>query len=103
MMLASLPREVERIARYADAPYPGARVESHDAERFRLRRFEQIPDVDAHAIAHDRHLVDEGDVDRPERIFEYLRQLGNARIGDRDHRLDRLTVELGSHLETRRS
>ena len=42
---------------------------------------DDLPDVDPHAVAHDRHLVDERDVDRAEDVLEQLGELG--RVGRR--------------------
>ena len=33
---------------------------------------DRLPDVDAHPVAEDGDLVDEGDVDRAERVLEIL-------------------------------
>ena len=93
--LARLPREVEGIDRDAVAAEAGAWLERREAERLRRRRVDHFPDVDVHAVAELRELVDERDVDGAVDVLEQLRQLG--RVGRRDlvHRVDRLAVDLG--------
>ena len=79
-----------------------SRVERHEAERLGLRRIDNFPDIDVHAVAHQRQLVDEADVHRPERVFEELDHLGNARRTDRHDRVDGRTVERTGELDARR-
>ena len=44
---------------------------------------DDLPDVDLHAVAEHRDLVDERDVDRPEDVLEQLRELGDLERRDR--------------------
>jgi hypothetical protein len=73
--LARLPRQVERIDRNAVAAEARARIEGHEAERLRARRIDDFPHVDVHAVRHQRQLVDETDIHRPERVLEQLDHL----------------------------
>ena len=66
-------------------PRPGPGIERHEAERLGLRRVDDLPHVDVHAVAHQRQLVDEPDVDGAERVLEQLHHFGDAR---RRHRHD---------------
>ena len=91
--LLRFPREIKRVDRDAVAPETGARVEGHEPERLRLGRVHHFPDVDAQRLAHQRELVDESDVDRPERVLEELHHLGDAWRADRNDRLDRSLIE----------
>src|SRR5215468_1280487 len=67
-----LPREIERIDGDAVASEPWPRVKGHEAERLRLRRLDDLPDVDLERTAHERDLVDQADVDAPEGVLEQL-------------------------------
>ena len=70
-----------------------ARIERHEAERLRRGGVDDFPHVDVEAMAHQRDLVDEPDVDRAERVFEQLHHFGDARVADLDHLVDDLPVE----------
>ena len=74
-------------------PRPGPGIERHEAERLGGRGLHDFPHVDAHAVAHQRQLVDHADVDGAERVLEQLHHLGDARRADRDDRRDRAVVE----------
>src|SRR5579863_6957276 len=76
------------------------RLETHDPKRFRCRSIDHVPNVDAHSIAEQRHLVDKRDVDGPERVFEYLRHLGDTRARNTQYFRNRLFVEGRRHVET---
>ncbi len=76
--LLRLPRQVERVDRNAVSAEAGARIERHESERLRPGRVHDLPDVDVHAVAHQRELVDEPDVHRAERVLQQLDHLGHA-------------------------
>ena len=63
-------------------PTPGPGRELHEAVGLGGRRLDHLPHVDAQLVAHDRHLVDQGDIDRPEGVLQQLDHLG--RLGGRD-------------------
>jgi hypothetical protein len=54
--------------------------------------------VQAHAIAQQRQLVGQGDVDRPEGVLVHLDHLGRLAAADRHHALDGLRIEGHRHL-----
>ena len=93
VVLARLPREVERVDRDAVAAEAGARIEAHEPERLGVCRVDDLPDVDSHPIAQLGELVDERDVDRAEDVLEQLRQLGRLRGRDAMDGVDRGAVE----------
>ena len=72
------PREVRRVDRQAVAADTRAGREAHVAERLRRGGVDRRPDVDAEVAREHRELVDERDVDVPERVLEQLHQLGFA-------------------------
>ena len=86
VVLPSLPGEVERVDRQAVTAEAGAGLEAHEAERLRGGGVDDLPDVDAHAVAELRQLVDQRDVDGAEDVLEQLGQLGRLRGGHRDRR-----------------
>ena len=65
-------------------PTPGPGRERHEPERLGRRGVDDLPDVEAHPLAQQRELVDEGDVDVAEDVLEQLGQLGGVRRGDLD-------------------
>ena len=76
--------EVVRIDRDAVAADAGARREAHEPERLGRRGVDDLPDVEAHPLAQQGELVDEGDVDVAEDVLEELRQLGRVGRGQLD-------------------
>src|SRR5690606_1218898 len=76
------------------AAQTGSRVERHEPERLGRRRLDDFPHADAEPVAHERQLVDQADVDRPERVLEQLHHLGDPGRADLDDRGDRGAVEL---------
>ncbi len=99
-VLLDPPREVARVDRQAVPADSGAGRESHVAERFGRRGVDRPPDVDAEVAGEHRQLVDERDVDVPERVLEQLDELGllartdgnglvDERVEERLHRLQR--------------
>ena len=85
VVLARLPREVERVERDAVAAEARARIERLEAVRLRLCRLDDLPDVDAHAVADDGHFVGEADVDVAVRVLEQLLHLRDGRGADLVH------------------
>ena len=98
VVLPRLPRQVEGIDRDAVPAEAWARLEAHEAERLRLRRLDDLPDVEIHPFAELRELVHERDVDRAEDVLEQLGQLRRLRGRDRDDGLDGAAVQLGRAL-----
>ena len=70
------PGQVEGIDRDTVAAQAGPGPEGHEAEGLGGRCFDGLPDVDAHAVGEDGHLVDEGDVHGPEGVLDDLGHLG---------------------------
>ena len=81
-------------------PRPGPGIERHEAEWLGGRRVDHFPYVDAHAVAHQRDLIGQADIDHAERILEQLDHLGHLRRADRNHFLQRLRVEYVAHFRT---
>jgi hypothetical protein len=75
--------------------WPGR--ERHQAKRLGRGGPDRLPDVDAHLVAQHCHLVDQRDVDVPERVLQQLGQLGRAGRGDGHDLLDHLLVEQRGH------
>ncbi|EAU66011.1 hypothetical protein STIAU_4801 [Stigmatella aurantiaca DW4/3-1] len=101
LVLARLPRQVERIDRDAVPTEAGARVEGHEAERLGAGRLDDLPHIDVHPVAEHLHLVDHGDVHAPEDVLQQLGELRHARGGHRNDFLERAGVEGLGHLEAR--
>ncbi len=103
------PGQVRRVDRQAVPADARARGEPHEPERLRRGRVDRLPHVDAQAVREHRQLVDERDVDVPERVLEQLGQLGGAGTGhrhdpvddgrvERRHGVERSGVHSGHHL-----
>ncbi len=91
--LLHLPRQIKRVDGDAVAAQAGARVERHEPERLRGGRLDHLPHADAEAVAHERKLVHEPDVDGSEGVLEELHHLGDFRRAHLHHRLDAGGVE----------
>ena len=63
----------------------GAGIEGGEAVGLGLRGGDDLPDIDAHAVAELRELVHETDVDITVGVLEDLLHLGNRRAGDTRH------------------
>ena len=96
--LLGFPGEIKRIDRNAVAAQARARIERHESERLGGRGVDHFPDVDAHAIAHQRHFVDQADIDHAEGVFEQLHHLGHAGGADRHHLFKSLRIEQRAQL-----
>ena len=55
----------------------GTGVEGHESERLGFGRIDDLPHVNAHGGVDDLELVDQGDVDAAEGVFEQLGRLGH--------------------------
>src|SRR3546814_12877046 len=66
---ARLPRQIERIDRNAVAADARTRIISVEAERLRLRRIDDLEDVDPHPTRHDLHFVYQPNIDVHMGIF----------------------------------
>ncbi len=64
-----------------------------NAKGFEGRSLDHLPGRDPELVAHERELVREGDVDRPEGVLVELRGLGDDRARDPDDDVDDLLVE----------
>ncbi len=78
-------------------PEAGARVEWLKAEGFRARGADNLPDVHAHPVEDDLHLVYEGYVHRPVYVLEELRAFCDPRGGDGHGGDHHLAVEVVDH------
>ena len=81
---------------------PGPGLKRHEAVRLGGRRVDDLPDVDAHAVAEHRDLVDERDVDRPEDVLEQLGELRDLERRDGHDLLADRAVERAGALEALR-
>ena len=97
-VLASLPRQVERIDRDAVAAQAWARVERLEAERFGRRGVDDFPDVDVHLVEEHLQFVGQGDVHAAVNVFEDFARLGHFTRPHRHGALQHLAVEFGGNL-----
>ena len=88
-----LPREIERIDRYAVAAQPRTRVERHETERLGSGRLDNLPHIDPELVAHDGDLVHQPDIDRPESVLEQLHHFGALGRCNGNHPLHDLFVQ----------
>ncbi len=79
------PGQVVRVDRDAVAADAGPRRELHEPERLGCRGGDDLPDVDAHPLAQQSELVDEGDVHVTEDVLEDLGQLRSVGRRQLDH------------------
>ena len=68
-------------------------VKRHVAERFCLRRRDDVPHIDAHGVVDHLELIHHGDVHRPENILGEFDRLGHPTVGDGHKRINGATVE----------
>jgi hypothetical protein len=87
--LLRLPCEIKRVNRDAMPAQSRPRIKRHEAERFRLRGGDDLPDVNVHRAINRLEFVDERDVDAAENVFEQLRRLGRAAVRDGNESADR--------------
>ncbi len=97
-----LPGEVMRVQWNAMPTHARSRRELHEAVRLGRRGLDHLPHVDPQLVAHDRGLVDQRDVHRPEGVLQQLDHLGRLRRRNRHHPLDHLPVQRHRHFLTRR-
>lgn len=74
--LLGLPGKVEGVDGDAMTAQPRAGVEGHEAEGFGGGAVDRFPDIDVHLVGQHLQLVDQGDVDAPERVLEDLGEFG---------------------------
>src|SRR3546814_3072876 len=89
---ARLPRQIERIDRNAVAADARTRIISGEAERLRLRRIDDLEDVEPHPLRDDLHLVDQPNIDGAVDVFEQLDHFRCARRTDRDDMVDETAI-----------
>src|SRR5437762_4238322 len=76
-MFAGRRVQIVRDDGYAVPTNSRAGIVSHESKRLAFRRFDDLPDIDAQPIAQKRHLVDETDVDKAERVLDKFCQLSD--------------------------
>src|SRR5438874_12302393 len=76
--LTCLPGEVIGVYRNTLPSNSRARIERHEATRFRRRGIDDFPHVEVHTVAEHRELVHERDVQGAEWLLEKLRELGDV-------------------------
>jgi len=101
-VFAGFPGEVERVNGDAVAAEPRTRVERHKAKGLGFGRLNDFPDVYAHSRIDHLKLVDQGDVDRAEDVFQELDCFGCAAGGDRDEGFDGQAVDFHGFLKAER-
>src|ERR1700693_6275139 len=83
--LFGFPGEVEGIDGDAMAAQARSRIKWHEAKRLSGCGVDHFPDVDAHPIAHEGHILNKTNVYHPERILKEFYHLRDARRADRNH------------------
>src|SRR5688572_12953082 len=91
-VLSRQPGEIERIDGYAMSAETRTRVERLKTERLRPGRLDDLPHVNAQLVIEDLQLVDQGDVDRPIRVFENLAGLSHLDAGNTNDLNDHVAV-----------
>ena len=84
VVLARFPRQVIGVDGDAVAAHQ-AGGKRHEAVGFGGRRGHHLPHVQAHALAQLPHLIDQGDIDVAERVFQQFGHLGHRRRRHRHH------------------
>jgi len=75
---------------------PGTRVKWSESKRLGFGSFDDLPDVDPHAVGHHLHFVDQSDIDGAVNVFEQLTELSD--LGRRDW--DDFRIDGAVHGET---
>ncbi len=83
-------------------PQARPRLELHEAVGLGRRGVDDLPDVEPEAVAHQRNLVREPDVDRAEGILEQLHHLGALSRADQNDFVEDVLVNLRSQLSAER-
>ena len=97
--LPRLPAQIVRVQRDAVPAQTGAGIEGLKAVGLGLGRLDDLPDVDAHAVAQNRQLVDQADVDVAVGIFEDFFHLGHGGAAHAVHgRLQHRLVKRGGDI-----
>ncbi len=81
VIFTRFPGQIERVDRNAVSAKARTRIECHESVRLRFRGVNHFPDVDAHLVAKNRHLVRQRDIDVAECIFIDFLQLSYRRAG----------------------
>ncbi len=97
--LPRLPREIKRINRDAMTAEAGAGIKRHEAERLGARGGDDFPNVNVHRGINALEFVDERDVDAAKYIFQQLRRLGRAAVGDRHQIADGAAINFPRRVE----
>src|SRR2546427_12262454 len=79
IVFLGFPREVKGIDRYTMAAQARPRIKRRIAEGLRARRFDDLPNIDVHAISEQLELVHEGNVHRSVDVFQKLDELRRTR------------------------
>src|SRR5262249_36453052 len=99
VVLTSDPGEVKRINRNAVSAKSRSRVERLESEWLGLRRVDDFPHVDAHALVENLQFIHQGNVYGPIGVLQDLARFGDFAATDTDYRLDELAVELCGEFE----
>ena len=65
-----LPRKIERVNGNAVAAQARTRRKLHKTERFRSGSVDHLPHIHAEALAHDRQLIDQTNIDHAEGVLQ---------------------------------
>ena len=96
-VLLDPPRQVARVDRQTVPAHTRARRELHEPERLGRGGVDRSPDVDVEIAGEHRQLVDERDVDVPERVLEQFHHLGLGTRPDRHRAVDERREERVDH------
>src|ERR671916_537360 len=75
------------------------RREPHESERLRGSCVDHRPYVESEAVTVDRQLVDQGNIDVTERVFQQLGKLGLPGFRHRHGAFDQPTIEVLQSLQ----
>ena len=84
-VLTGFPTEVVGVEWDAVTAQTGTGIEGGEAEGLGLGGFDDLPEVDVHAVAQDGELIDEADVDVAVGVLENLGHLGHGGGGGAEH------------------
>src|SRR5579875_1726428 len=86
LVLARLPGKIKRVYGYAVPSQARPRIKGGESKRLGLSRADDLPDVQAHALAEQLQFVHQSDIDAPIDVFEQLGHLRCARRTDQDRK-----------------
>lgn len=78
-VFAGFPGEIKGVDGDAVSAEAWAGVKGGVAKGFGGGSADDFPDIEAHAISHDFHFVDEADIDGAVDVFEEFGELGDLR------------------------